>query len=227
MKKTLLIITVLCAFAGLINAQQENEENFILDHKMILGYWDSLDENVYLPLLDSVKLGLSEDFLTLRLAYTKTKEYQPYDTMEKDYQSGCVAKIKLGEFAEAAKIIDSLLEKNYVDMYSHFLKSYALSELKDTAKAIFHMGIYEGLIKSILISGDGMTPKTAMLVIDTSEEYTLLNAYDMTFKGQSLISDEEFKYDKLQVVNPSSEKEMDLYFNIDILMHHLSKSFER
>ena len=56
----------------LSTAEADTSSNYIL-----FNYINSLESKDYFTVLDSLKNGRSDDFFTLRMAYTKTKDYSP------------------------------------------------------------------------------------------------------------------------------------------------------
>lgn len=64
-------------------------------------------------------------------------------------------------------------------------------------------------------SGDGKTPKTAFIVAKITDEYSILNALRLKFKGQALISMKKKLYDLMNVAQ--NEYGIDkLYFDINL-----------
>lgn len=74
---------------------------------------------------------------------------------------------------------------------------------------------YEKLISCIMSSGDGKSFKTAMTVINTSDEYAIINALNLDFTGQSLSEKKRKAYDVMSI----SKNELGikkLYFDINL-----------
>ena len=89
----------------------------------------------YSVLLAKVKdFDKTVDFKALRLAYTKTPDYNPYgrDNSKDDAMGKALEERK---FEEAIKIAQTILEKNYVHIFAHFVSRIAYKELGDQKKS--------------------------------------------------------------------------------------------
>lgn len=74
---------------------------------------------------------------------------------------------------------------------------------------------YDKLIRSIMASGDGYSPKTAYIVTKISDEYSLLKAFGLNFSSQSLMSEQDKFYDIMTV--EQNQYDIDkLYFDINL-----------
>ena len=81
------------------------------------------------------------------------------------------------------------------------VEAVADRELGDTGKADFHRAVLNGLIDSILKSGDGKSPKTAWVVISVHEEYVVLQVLGFKPSQQSLLHQDDHSYDEMKVKN--------------------------
>lgn len=191
---------------------------------ILFDYINLLNEEDYYSLLDSVKNGLSSDFFSLRMAYTKTKIYNPYDIEFDDLRKEIKLDIEEENFEEALEIANKILEKRYIDIRTHLFCSYIYKQLNDSAKSDYHYNIYNGFMNSIYFSGDGKNEKTAFIVIEVSEEYDLLNWLKLNFAGQSLILKDGYSFDVMKVFDENRETE--LFFNIDLALKRFSEEFD-
>lgn len=73
----------------------------------------------------------------------------------------------------------------------------------------------DGLLNSIKSSVDGKSPQTAFEVISVNEEYGLIRSLNLRPIGQALAMDNGHFYDAMKVVDPQTNQESTLYFNID------------
>jgi hypothetical protein len=166
------------------------------------------------------------DFKALRLAYTKTPDYNPYGRDSKmDDAMGKALEEK--KFEEAIKIAQTILEKNYVHMFAHFVSRIAYMESGDKKKAEYHHFVTSGLIQSILRSGTGLDPEGALLVISTDEEYMILDVLGLKSKMQSTLKVADQTYDKLSVVDRKTGDAGEMFFNVTIPFGWLSRQFEK
>lgn len=181
----------------------------------------------YPALLAKVKnFDTTVDFKALRLAYTKTPDYNPYGRDDnKDDAMGKALEEK--KFEEAIRIAQTVLDKNYVHVFAHFVSRIAYRELGDPKKYAYHHFVTNGLIQSILRSGTGMNPEGAFLVISTTEEYMLLDVLGLKSKMQSTLKVADQTYDKLSVVDRKTGEAGEMFFNVTIPFGWLSRQFEK
>lgn len=166
------------------------------------------------------------DFKALRLAYTKTPDYNPYgrDNSRDEAMGNALGEKK---FEEAIRIAQTVLEKNYVHIFAHFVSRIAYRELGDQKKYEYHHFVTNGLIQSILRSGTGQDPEGALLVISTDEEYMILNVIGLKSKMQSTLKVADQTYDKLSIVDRKTGDAGEIFFNVTIPFGWLSRQFEK
>lgn len=114
--------------------------------------------------------------------------------------------------ADVAKMAYEILEHDYTSIAAHAALSKNLS-IYPTVRE-FHGAVRNALINSIINSGDGRTPKTAMYVISIVEEYEVLAELGFTVQSQSLSQENGHHYDAFKVVDANGESRM-VYFAID------------
>lgn len=191
----------------------------------LFDYINNLDSTDYYTLLDSIKNQTSQDFFNLRMAYTKTSDYSPDDSRMGDLYDRITALIDSSAFPEAISLADSILEYKYVDELVHLYLGYIYLQTGDTIRSDYHYDCYDGLLNSMDESGDGRSPKTAYIVIETREEYVFLDWYDLEATSQSLVHQDGYPFDLLKAHDPARDKDYDVYFNIRIFYTHLKSSF--
>jgi len=169
---------------------------------------------VYAGLVDRLKAGdRSVDFTEMRKAFTATPAYS--GTMMIFYRSLWGA-LNMRDFEGALKIVDTVLERNYVEPNAHMVASIAHGELGHREEAQFHRFIADGLLRSITSEGDGKTPETAYKVIDISEEYALFRAMNLKPKLQSMVpSNGGPIVDQMLVIDGRTNEERTMYFSVD------------
>ncbi len=232
MKKLIIIILSIIFFIGsskkeLMNQKKEEEisKPDSLSNYFLFDYIQSLTAEDYTVKLDSIKNGESNDFFTLRMAYTKTKDYSPYETDISDSLKKVRTFIDSSQFDEALSILEYIQEHNFVNITSHLYSGYIYKELGDSIKSDFYYTIYEGLLNSIYESGDGVTHKTAYIVITTKEEYAFLGWFGLQFNEQSLISLDGYSFDLMKVTDPNTKEKHEIYFNIELAFDVMRKTF--
>ncbi|MEJ2055939.1 MAG: DUF4919 domain-containing protein, partial [Calditrichaceae bacterium] len=193
----------------------------------LFEYVDSLTAEDYIIKLDSIRNELSDDFFTLRMAYTKTIDYAPYGSTTSDSLKKASRLIETAQYDSAITVIDHIHGVEYVNIPSHLYLGYIYEQLNDSLKSKFHYSIYEGLLNSIYQSGDGNTPKTAYIVISTSEEYQFLHWFNLQFHSQSLMNEDGYSFDLMETSDPDTKEEFKIYFNIKLPYRNLSKMFSK
>ncbi len=160
----------------------------------------------YAELVARTKSGdKSIDFKELRFAYADSGGGPDTDAQKK----AMMAALNSKKFAEVIKNADAVLAGDFVDMDAHYAEYIAHRELKDLDQADFHKFILQGLLDSILHSGDGKRPETAFQVIEVHEEYVILRYMGLMPSQQSLSEKNGHSYDIMEAINPKSKEKSD------------------
>jgi len=181
----------------------------------------------YESLLERIhKSDPAADFTALRLAYA---DAPPKDAggNDPDVSRSMFSAMRDKKYGKAIEYAERIMKGNFVDIDAHLVASAAYKEKGDAEKEKFHRYVYEGLIKSILNSGDGKSQETAFTVISTEEEYVVLRVYGLVPGSQSLLSAKGHYYDRLDAINPKTNEKVTLYFNIDRPYGALEKIFKK
>jgi hypothetical protein len=72
----------------------------------------------------------------------------------------------------------------------HQVEQIAHRELREEERAGFHKAVVQGLLRSIMDSGDGKSTETAYIVISVHEEYVVLQVLGLRPSGQSVLHQE-------------------------------------
>ena len=169
----------------------------------------------YAQLLEKVNAkDPAADFAALRFAFMDADAYSPYggDTAS---QNALDAALKEKNYGKAAKLAEKILATNFVDISGHLGASRAQAALKNSEKAEFHRYVGQGLINSILQSGDGKTPQTAYVVISPDEEYALFNYWGFRTSAQSIVHKDGHVYDLMTGTDQKTNEKVCVYFNVD------------
>lgn len=196
MKKVILLALTFCFAATAIVAQ-------------------SATNLPYDSMLNELKAGKTDiDFKALRHAYTKTSDYNPrgIDPRER----GKIADlIRNKKFQDAVTAAENILKTNYVDMSAHMYASMAYAELKNDEKAGYHENVYVGLINSIVDGVKGSDAKDSFEIISMAEEFSVLLALEYRRRGQTISEENGKRYGIVTAIDPQTNGEVKLYFNID------------
>lgn len=175
--------------------------------------------NYYQTLLDRLKNGdTSINFAELRVLYAQLPTYNPYKIMQdlKEKEDQMWQEYKSGNYDKALEIGTSILEMNYLRIMTHYIFSEVYGKLGDTQKQKFHEDVFFGLVDSIIQSGDGKSPETAMTVIEIREEYDVLDVLGFEQESQTLVEKDGKRFDFLVAKNSETGETRDFYFNIDL-----------
>lgn len=153
------------------------------------------------------------NYFELRMAYTKTDYYNPYGGENVINELSNL--FDEGKFKEIIQKVPELFVPHFVNIDFHMIVFSAAKQLNDNNLLSFHGFVANKLIDSILDSGDGKTPESAYVVINTNEEYALIGVLGLKMKAQSLLKIKEKNYDLLEVVDGEGN-DTKIYFNIDL-----------
>lgn len=153
------------------------------------------------------------DYREFRLAYADTEDYKP--SADPDLRSAMFGALSAKDYERAAGLAETILKDRYVDIYAHQVAAVAYRERGDRAKSTIHGSLARELVRSIVESGDGQSPETAMLLISEDEESVILQALQLKMVGQELIDVAGHTLDRVEAMD-SGEGHVTLYFNLDV-----------
>lgn len=153
------------------------------------------------------------DYKALRMAYFETPDYSPLTGMM-NYRAlwGLVMQ---QNWVEAVKQAEAVLARNYVDINAHMVAHVAYRQQGNEEKATLHRRWADGLLASVKSGGDGKSTATAWEVISISEEYAVIRSMNLRAAGQSLLNENNHSYDVMKVMDPQTNTQFSLYFNVD------------
>lgn len=155
------------------------------------------------------------DYTLLRLAYSRSKDANPYGA-DHDARRQMNAAVIEKRCDDALKMADAMLASIYVSADAHVAKSTCYRSAGDNVKADFHKAIYLGLINSVLAKGDGNSTETAFTVVTIEEEYAVLKALGYTAWAQTFVRQGEHTFDVVSGTDDRSKSSAKFYFNVDI-----------
>ena len=153
------------------------------------------------------------NYKEFRLAYADSAEYKP--SADPQIRRAMFAAIAVKDHSKAAELAEAILKNRYVDIYGHQVAAVAYRELGNRAQSAVHGSLARELIRSIVESGDGHTPETAMQLISEEEEAIILQALDLKANKQELMDLDGHTFDRVDAVD-SSDVTVTLYFNLDV-----------
>jgi hypothetical protein len=113
-------------------------------------------------------------------------------------------------FESVIALSDPLLAKCPIDIPTHYYRAFALGHTGRIEEGRVHYFWFEGLIKSILASGDGKTAETAYITISVAEEYYVLSYLGLKIKMQGL--DKTMARDRF-TVEDERRNQFEVWFN--------------
>lgn len=175
----------------------------------------------YEALLERVKKSdASVDFARMRELLTRLDHYNPYDRNREQPMTA----FRAGDLARARMLAEGILAGNYLDLEAHLAAAAMAEQRGDAAAAAHHGYVAQGVLDSILKSGDGKTLDTAFKVISLSEEYAVMRHFGLRVIEQALVHGKEGRsYDLLKGEDSGGGPVREIYFNIDPIMGFLSK----
>jgi len=177
----------------------------------------------YDSLVAKAASGQDADFGVLREAYARSPNYEPYGSKILPIAHKMNQAANGGDCQKAAGLAQTILEMNFTFSDAHFMLAYCSKIAGDTAAEEKESNIAVGLLKSIVASGDGKTPKTAFRVVTISEEYSVLKILRLRKSAQQLVSHEGHAYDLLDAKG-SGNQTVSLYFSIDGILEHANQA---
>jgi hypothetical protein len=113
-------------------------------------------------------------------------------------------------FETVIALSDQLLAKCPIDIPTHYYRAFALGHARRIEEGRIHYEWFEGLIKSILASGDGTTAETAYVTISVAEEYYVLSYLRLKIRTQGL--DSKKSRDRF-MVEDENRNQFEIWFN--------------
>jgi len=212
----MFLILVLSAAAGLASSQPQSGKSS-----------QEAPKTSYAALLARVKKSDSTvDFIDKGPATTETAEYNPYGG-DRETRQKMLAALQARQFDQAVELAEKILTANFVEINAHFVAYVANRELGHADKATFHKFMFDGLIKSIKGSSDGLSAETAFVVISTDEEYVLFNFLGLRPSEQSLVTRNGHSFDRMTASNPKTNETVVYFFNIDKPFNWLGQSLKK
>jgi hypothetical protein len=116
----------------------------------------------------------SVDFTVLRAAYPYTDQWDPFGNKTAALLDQAAAASKGKDCLTALQKLEEILKLDFTIDAAHALRSDCLAEAGDGAGARIESDIADGLIHSLMKSGDGNTEGTAYVVMTEREEMDVL-----------------------------------------------------
>lgn len=179
----------------------------------------------YLDLVTKLKVLPSfDDAITLKKLYVQTNFYKPFIGNENEVRLTLQALIENKQWKQCSIQAKKLLKTNYLSLSGHYSAMACAHELKRIRSAAFHKKILNYLLDDIWNSGDGLTPKTALIVISSTEIESFLDIAGLQIKSKTLLDYQGKAYEKVNVQDVENKAVFDLFFNVSIAWDNGFKS---
>jgi hypothetical protein len=159
----------------------------------------------------------SVDFSALRAAYPYTDQWDPFGNKTAALMDQAAAATKGKDCATALGKLDEVLKLDFTIDAAHALRSDCLAESGNAPASKIESGIADGLIRSLMNSGDGNSQRTAYVVMTEREEMDVLANRHLVLKirqTQVRGTDGHF-YDEVQVTSGSEGSAIErVYFDV-------------
>jgi len=181
------------------------------------GFTKEPGKTAYGLALDEAKKAPNRaDFRQLRILYTEDPSYEPYVHLRQVYREhhpALFAALEANDFKGAIKHAQAILEIDYLDTESHFFSARAYEALGKMKQAEFHRQFFQGVMDSILATGDGLNPQSAIVVITLTEEWAVLSRLGYPPGGtHSTAIHDGVTYDVLTGTHVQTGEEKSFYF---------------
>jgi len=181
-------------------------------------------ETGYDALLGQLKSGNTAiDFQALRYARAELPGYNPYEALADPIKGDLIRAMAANDLAGVSTLANQIVERDYTDIDAHAALAAVLERGGQREQAAFELAVANGLLGSIRVSGDGMTPETAYVVIGVAEEYSFLGSIGVQVARQSLLQAGRGPVDALEVVNPVNGERQTVYFDVSRLFNAMAR----
>lgn len=159
----------------------------------------------------------SVDFTTLRVAYPYTDQWDPFGNQTAALLDQAAAASRGRDCTTALAKLDEILKLDFTIDAAHALRSDCLAETGNAPAAKIESAIADGLIHSLMNSGDGNAERTAYVIVTEREEMDVLANRHLVLKiRQTEVrgSDGHF-YDEVQGTSPGDGAAVEIiYFDV-------------
>jgi hypothetical protein len=124
----------------------------------------------------------SVDFTALRAAYPYTDQWDPFGNKTAALMDQAAAASKGKDCATALSKLDEVLKLDFTIDAAHALRSDCLADTGEALASKIESSIADGLVHSLMDSGDGNSERTAYVVMTEREEMDVLANRHLVFK---------------------------------------------
>jgi hypothetical protein len=165
--------------------------------------------------------GEAVDYARLRAEFVYSADWDFYNSQLGTMLERADAAAKGGDCPQALSLIDRALRADFLLDAAHAIRADCLKS-SDPAQAKIALAIANGLIRSVMTSGDGASQRTAYVVSTLREERNVLANRKIVLKTRQerVRGSDGHYYDVVQGISQADGKTVNhtVYFNIDSFM---------
>ncbi len=170
---------------------------------------------MYETLLGQLERGNTNiNYTVLRLAFTETDQYMPYDTSRSDMRERMRWFLSREEPEAAYARVESLLVTCYVDVEAHYAAAIALTAMGDTVRSAYHEAVGNGLFESLTGPPLDWTAETAPTAIFAEEEYFVIRMMGLELIEESMATVGGRPFHQFEINDPISGGTRMIYFHV-------------
>lgn len=161
-------------------------------------------------------------FTELRAAYPYTDQWDPFGNKTAALLDEARGAATGKDCATALAKLDEVLRLDFTIDAAHALKSDCLAATGRRAAATIEAAIADGLVRSLMESGDGSTEKSAYVVMTEREELDVLANRHLVFKARQteILGSDGRIFDEVQGAAPrADDTTKTLFFDVSSLVN--------
>jgi len=184
---------------------------------LILPFWQNADSFDLDAELARLKIGdQAVDIDRLRGRFALTDAYRPYGTDAEKLERKLNEAIERGDYEEGLEVVEQILEINPLYPNGYLGAMICHDGLGHEAKMADYRAILKGFFESITNDEYCTNRSRPCAVLATYEEYFVVASMGLRFKSQALDKCDGVACDVLEVVDPETEEDLKLHFDISI-----------
>lgn len=152
------------------------------------------------------------DFKALRSCYAESFLYLPYGRDQGDIE-GLHRKMAEEDWDDAIELVEELLGSDPLSISLRFAYAHILEEVGEDIEAGLHRAFGNGMLRSVMKSGDGRSPETALHVLDSREMYLVLEVMGLRPLRSQLWQKGSEWIDAVEVQGTEART---IYFNVSL-----------
>lgn len=175
----------------------------------------------YTDLARKAAQGDPVDFAVLRSAYPYTDQWDPYGNKTTALLDQAAAAATGKDYTSAMEKLDAILKLDFTIDAAHALRSDCLAATGREPAAKIESNIADGLIHSLMDSGDGNTEASAYVVMTQREEMDVLANRQLAVKLRQtqVRGDNGHLYDVVQGTSATDVAVRTVYFDVSSLVN--------